>query len=110
MEPGAIGKSNFPYTRTRTVGIVFGDFWKRHRSSQRWQDEVVPGDAFIFGPGRTASNYQLWCRRSHLLCHRDNPIGESAYYPDSGKWKVNKSSRRSRRHQREETDYFDGEE
>ena len=41
----------------------------------------------------------------------DNPIGESTYYPDSGKWKVNKSSAEDRVVIKgEETDYFDGEE
>jgi hypothetical protein len=41
----------------------------------------------------------------------DNPIGESAYYPDSGKWKVNTSSAADRVVVKgKETDYFDGEE
>jgi len=41
----------------------------------------------------------------------DNPIGESAYYPDSGKWKVNKSSAADRVVIKgKETGYFDGEE
>jgi hypothetical protein len=41
----------------------------------------------------------------------DNPIGESSYFPDSGKWKVNKSSAADRVVVKgEETDYFDGEE
>ena len=41
----------------------------------------------------------------------DNPIGEAGYYPDSGKWKVNKSSAADRVVIKgEETDYFDGEE
>ena len=41
----------------------------------------------------------------------DNPIGESGYYPDSGKWKVNKSSSADRVVIKgQETDYFDGEE
>ena len=41
----------------------------------------------------------------------DNPIGESAYLPDSGKWKVNKSSAADRVVLKgKETDWFDGEE
>ena len=41
----------------------------------------------------------------------DNPIGEAGYYPDSGKWKVNKSSAADRVVIKgQETDYFDGEE
>jgi len=41
----------------------------------------------------------------------DNPIGESGYYPDTDKWKVNKSSAADRVVIKgEESDYFDGEE
>jgi hypothetical protein len=41
----------------------------------------------------------------------DNPIGESAYIPDSGKWKVNKSSSADRVVIKgKEIDWFDGEE
>ncbi len=41
----------------------------------------------------------------------DNPIGESGYYPDSGKWKVNRTSQADRVVIKgDETDYFDGEE
>jgi len=41
----------------------------------------------------------------------DNTIGEAAYYPDSGKWKVNKSSAKDRVVVKgNETHYFDGEE
>ena len=41
----------------------------------------------------------------------DNPIGESSYEPDSGKWKVNKSSAADRVVLKgKETDWFDGEE
>ena len=38
----------------------------------------------------------------------DNPIGESAYYPDSKKWGVRSPERRILRS--EALDYFDGEE
>jgi hypothetical protein len=41
----------------------------------------------------------------------DNPIGESGYYPDSSKWKVDRRSSSDRIVLKgEETDYFDGEE
>ena len=41
----------------------------------------------------------------------DNPIKESAYQPDSGKWKVNKSSAADRVVIKgQEADYFYGEE
>ena len=38
----------------------------------------------------------------------DNPIGESAYFPDSNKWRVQSPHRCSLRS--EPLDYFDGEE
>ena len=47
----------------------------------------------------------------HLLkVIADNPIGESAYFPDSGKWKVNKLGTERVVVKGQETDYFDGEE
>src|SRR5213595_509629 len=102
----------FPLPRTlRAMGILFGDFRKRHCSPQRRQDEVEPGDAFIFGPNEP---HQLINSGDEDLIYyviADNPIGESGYYPDSGKWKVNKSSAADRVVIKgQETDYFDGEE
>ena len=39
------------------------------------------------------------------------PVGESGFYPDSGKWKVNRTSQADRVVIKgKETDYFDGEE
>ncbi len=43
--------------------------------------------------------------------NEEDPIGESAYQPDSGKWKVNKSSAADRVVIKgQEADYFYGEE
>jgi len=71
----------------------------------------VPGDAFVFGPDEP---HQLSNSGQEDLVYyviADNPIGESNYYPDSGKWKVNKSSAADRVVVKgQETDYFDGEE
>ena len=72
---------------------------------------VVAGDAFIFGPDEP---HQITNTGDVDLIYyviADNPIGESAYYPDSGKWKVNKSSSSDRVVLKgNETDYFHGEE
>ena len=43
-----------------------------------------------------------------ILVIADNPIGESAYYPDSKKWLVRSPERRLMRG--DSLDYFDGEE
>jgi uncharacterized cupin superfamily protein len=73
--------------------------------------DVVAGDAFIFGPDEP---HQITNSGKEDLIYyviADNPIGESGYYPDSGKWKVNKTSAADRVViKSHEMDYFDGEE
>jgi uncharacterized cupin superfamily protein len=101
-----------PITRTRRNGklylIISGEGSVRHKDGIT---EVVAGDAFIFRPDEA---HQLINSREEDLIYyviADNPIGESAYYPDSGKWKVNKSSAKDRVVIKgQDTDYFDGEE
>jgi uncharacterized cupin superfamily protein len=69
---------------------------------------IVAGDAFMFAPGEA---HQLINDSSDdliLYVIADNPIGESCYYPDSGKWLVRSPERRLLRG--EALDYFDGEE
>jgi len=73
--------------------------------------EVVPGEAFIFGPDEPHQLINSGQEDFIFYVIADNPIGESAYYPDSGKWKVNKTSAADRVVIKgQETDYFDGEE
>ena len=69
---------------------------------------VSAGDAFIFGPGEA---HQLINNSSEdfvLYVIADDPVGESGYYPDSGKWIVRSPARRLMRG--ENLDYYDGEE
>jgi uncharacterized cupin superfamily protein len=106
------GKPNFPYhshsAQWELYLIISGEGSVRHKDGTT---EVVAGDAFIFGPDEA---HQLINSGEEDLVYyviADNPIGESAYYPDSGKWKVNKSSPANRVViEGRETDYFDGEE
>jgi uncharacterized cupin superfamily protein len=106
------GKPNFPYhahsAQWELYLIVSGEGNVRHKNGTT---EVVAGDAFIFGPDEA---HQLINSGQEDLVYyviADNPIGESSYYPDSGKWKVNKSSAADRVVIKgRETDYFDGEE
>jgi uncharacterized cupin superfamily protein len=106
------GKSNFPYhahsAQWELYLIISGQGTVRHKDGRT---EVTAGDAFIFGPDEP---HQLINSDEEDLVYyvvADNPIGESGYYPDSGKWKVNKSSAANRVVIRgRETDYFDGEE
>jgi len=70
---------------------------------------VEAGDAFIFKPGEA---HQLVNESDTedlvYYCVADNPIGESCFYPDSGKWLVRSPERRLIRSGA--IDYFDGEE
>jgi uncharacterized cupin superfamily protein len=85
--------------------------------SAQWEMYLVvsgngsAGDAFIFG---TDEPHQITNSGDVDLIYyviADNPIGESNYYPDSGKWKVNRTSLADRPFIKgQETDYLDGEE
>ena len=106
------GKRAFPYhahsAQWELYLVVSGKGSVRHKDGTT---EVVAGDAFVFGPDEP---HQLSNSGQEDLLYyviADNPIGESNYYPDSGKWKVNKSSAADRVVVKgQETDYFDGEE
>jgi uncharacterized cupin superfamily protein len=106
------GKCNFPYhahsAQWELYFVISGNGIVRHKDGQT---EVFPGDAFVFGPDEP---HQITNSGDEDLIYyvvADNPIGESTYYPDSGKWKMNKSSAADRVVIKgQETDYFDGEE
>ncbi len=69
---------------------------------------VVAGDAFIFKPGEAHQLTNTGTVDMIVYVIADNPIGESGYYPDSGKWIVRSPERRVIRS--DALDYFDGEE
>jgi uncharacterized cupin superfamily protein len=69
---------------------------------------IEPGDAFLFQPGQPHQLTNDGNEDLVLYVVADNPIGESCYYPDSGKWLVRSPERRLLRSQ--PLDYFDGEE
>ena len=105
-------KPNFPYhahsAQWELYLIISGEGTVRHKDGTT---KVVAGDAFIFGPDEP--HQLINSGKTDLVYYviADNPIGESAYYPESGKWKVNKSSATNRVVIKgRETDYFDGEE
>ena len=106
------GKQNFPYhahsAQWELYLIIKGQGSVRHEDGTTG---VVAGEALIFGPNES---HQITNSGEEDLLYyviADNPIGESSYFPDSGKWKVNKSSSADRVVVKgEETDYFDGEE
>jgi uncharacterized cupin superfamily protein len=106
------GKRNFPYhahsAQWELYVVISGKGTIRHKDGTT---QVGEGDAFIFGPDEP---HQLSNQGSEDFVYyviADNPIGESDYYPDSGKWKANKLSATDRVVIKgPETGYFDGEE
>jgi uncharacterized cupin superfamily protein len=105
-------KPNFPYhahsAQWEMYLVVSGKGNVRHKDGKT---EVGEGDVFIFGPDEP---HQITNSSDVDLIYyviADNPIGESGYYPDSKKWKANKTSPADRVVIKgPETDYFDGEE
>jgi uncharacterized cupin superfamily protein len=69
---------------------------------------IATGDALIFGPDEPHQLTNNGKEDLVVLVIADNPIGESAYYPDSKKWLVRSPERRLLRS--DPLDYFDGEE
>jgi uncharacterized cupin superfamily protein len=88
--------------------VVSGKATVRHKDGRT---DVVAGDAFIFGPDEAHQLINSGQEDFIYYVAADNPIGESSYIPESGKWKVNKSSAADRVVIKgEEIDWFDGEE
>ena len=105
-------KPNFPYhahsAQWEMYLILGGKGTVRHKDGTT---EVTQGDAFIFGPNEPHQIINSGDVDLVYYVIADNPIGESGYYPDSKKWKMNKTSQGDRVVIKgEETDYFDGEE
>ena len=106
------GKSNFPFhahsTQWEMYSIISGKGSVRHKDGK---SEVAAGDTFIFGPNEP---HQLTNSGDVDLVYyliADNHVGESDYFPDSGKWRVNRTSLMDRPVIKgNEADYFDGEE
>src|SRR5438477_12761944 len=106
------GKRPYPYhshsAQWEFYHVISGKGLVRHQDGT---DPIEEGDAFIFEPGQP---HQLINPASDstedlvLYVVADNPIGESAYFPDSKKWLVRSPERRLIRS--EPLDYFDGDE
>jgi uncharacterized cupin superfamily protein len=106
------GKRNFPYhshsAQWELYLIISGEGSVRHKDGTT---EAVAGNAFVFGPDEPHQLINSGKEDLVFYVIADNPIGDSAYLPDSGKWKVSKSSAADRVVIKgEEIDWFDGEE
>ena len=69
---------------------------------------IEPGDAFLFRPGEPHQLINDGVEDLIVYVVADNPIGESAHFPDSNKWTVRSPERRVIRS--EPIEYYDGEE
>ena len=77
--------------------------------NDKWHD-VGQGDAFYFAPGEA---HQLSNDSSEDFVYyviADNPMNDSAYYPDSKKWMVYTPPKGTIVVKGSEGDYYDGEE
>ncbi|WDT79173.1 MAG: cupin domain-containing protein [Candidatus Manganitrophus sp.] len=88
--------------------VISGAGLVRH---QEGTTPIGPGDAFLFEPGQPHQLINNGAEDLVLYVVADNPIGESAHYPDSKKWLVRSPERRVIRPDGpEELDYYSGEE
>jgi uncharacterized cupin superfamily protein len=106
------GKMNFPYgghsAQWEMYLVVSGNGTVR---DEQGTTDIQPGDAFLFPPNEPHQIRNIGDVDLVYYVIADNPIGDSAYYPDSHKWKVHRSSAADRPVIRgDESDYFEGEE
>jgi uncharacterized cupin superfamily protein len=103
------GKAPYPYhshsAQWEFYHVISGSGVVRH---DKGTERVVAGDAMIFPPREPHHFRNDGAEDLVIYVVADNPIGESWYYPDSGKWGVRLPERRLMR--AESLDYFDGEE
>ena len=105
------GKSYCPYhAESAQWELYLAVSGRGHVRDASGTTEVAAGDAFLFKPGEA---HQLTAAEDEEFVYyviADNPIGDSCYYPDSGKWAVRKDGDQMVIVKGAETDYFDGEE
>ena len=87
--------------------VVSGRGSVRHKNGNT---EVGAGDAFFFGPGEAHQLTNAGDDDFVYYVIADNPVADSCFYPDSGKFAVRKEGADYIIVRAEETDYFDGEE
>ena len=105
------GKSACPYhshsAQWEFYHVISGSGMVRHKDGRT---AIEAGDAFIFEPGEAHEIMNPDSSAEDLVLYvvADNPIGESCYYPDSGKWLVRSPQRRVLAGN--EVEYYQGEE
>lgn len=103
------GKTPYPY-HSHSAQWEFYHVISGHGLSRDGEGTtpIEPGDAFLFKPGEPHQLINNGTEDLIIYVVADNPIGESNYYPDSGKWAVRSPERRLLRS--DNHDYYDGEE
>lgn len=103
------GQTPYPYhshsAQWEFYHVISGKGAVRHENGRT---EIATGDAFVFGPGEAHQLINDSGDDLIIYVVADNPLGESAYYPDSHKWLVRSPERKIVRG--DGLDYFDGEE
>lgn len=103
------GKTPYPYhshsAQWEFYQVISGSGIVRHQDGKT---PIEPGDAFIFAPGQPHQLINNSTEDLVVYVVADNPMGESNYFPDSGKWFVRSPERRLMRS--EALEYYDGEE
>jgi uncharacterized cupin superfamily protein len=91
----APGQTPYPYhshsAQWELYHVISGKGTVRHKDGVT---EVEAGDAFVFGPDEPHRLTNNSSEDFVMLVVADNPIGESAYFPDSKKWLVRSPERR----------------
>lgn len=103
------GKAGYPYhshsAQWEFYHVISGRGVVRH---DHGRTDIQEGDAFLFKPGEAHQIIAHAATDLVLYVVADNPVGESAHYPDSNKWLVRSPERRLIRS--DALDYYDGEE
>src|SRR5205085_11487131 len=103
------GKAAYPYhshsAQWEFYHVISGRGIVRHAEGTT---AIEAGDAFIFEPGLPHQLTSDSAEDLVVYVVADNPIGESNYFPDSGKWIVRSPDRRIIRSA--SIEYYEGEE
>jgi mannose-6-phosphate isomerase-like protein (cupin superfamily) len=83
------GKIPYPYhshsAQWEFYHVISGSGEVRHAEGTT---AIETGDAFVFKPGEPHQLINQSARDLVIYVVADNPIGESAYYPDSASWGI----------------------
>ena len=105
------GKSYCPYhshsAESELYVVISGRGKVRDKEGTK---EVGAGDAFFFPPGEAHALSNTGHEDFVYYIIADNPRGDSCFYPDSGKWAVQKENAEEVIVAGQEADYYEGEE